>query len=75
MESWSQVRESYLMSGETDFLLKVVAEDWEAFQKFVTHQLTCAPNIARIKSMPAMQRTKYASGVPIEDKAVEPPAH
>jgi len=72
VESWPQVRESYLMSGDTDFILKVVAEDWEAFQKFVTHQLTSAPNIAHIKSMPAMQRTKYAPGIPIEDKSSEP---
>ena len=68
VESWPQVRECYLMSGDVDYLLKIVAEDWEAFQKFVTHQLTAAPNIAHVKSMPAMQRTKFAPGVPIEDK-------
>jgi DNA-binding Lrp family transcriptional regulator len=72
VETWTCVRESYLMSGDTDFLLKVVAEDWEAFQKFVTNQLTSAPNIARIKSLPAMQRTKYVPGVPIEDKTAPP---
>ena len=75
VEGWPQVRECYLMSGDTDYLLKVVAEDWEAFQKFVTLQLTGAPNIAHIKSMPAMQRTKYAPGVPIEDKNGESPTH
>jgi len=68
VESWPQVRESYLMTGESDYLLKIVAEDWEAFQKFVTQQLTAAPNVAHVKSAPAMQRTKYAPGVPIEDK-------
>jgi len=68
VEGWPQVRECYLMTGDTDYLLKIVAEDWEAFQKFVTHQLTGAPNVAHVKSMPAMQRTKYAPGVPIEEK-------
>jgi DNA-binding Lrp family transcriptional regulator len=56
------------MTGDTDYLLKIVAEDWEAFQKFVTHQLTGAANVAHIKSMPTMQRTKYMPGVPIDDK-------
>lgn len=69
LESWPQVREGYLMTGDADYLLKIVAEDWEAFQKFVTGQLSGTPNVAHIKSMPAMRRAKYAPGVPIEDKA------
>ncbi len=68
IEGWPQVRESYLMTGDCDYLLKIVAEDWEAFQKFVTSQLTGAPNIAHIKSMPAMRRNKFCPGVPIEDR-------
>ncbi|MFA5041010.1 MAG: Lrp/AsnC family transcriptional regulator [Bdellovibrionales bacterium] len=71
IEGWPQVREAYLMTGDTDFLLKIVAEDWEAFQKFLTSQIVGAPNVAHVKSMPAMHRVKYAPGVPIhmpEDK-------
>ncbi|MDE1901869.1 MAG: Lrp/AsnC family transcriptional regulator [Alphaproteobacteria bacterium] len=68
VETWPQVRECYLMTGDCDYLLKIVAEDWEAFQKFVTQQLTAAPNIAHVKSAPAMRRTKFAPGVPIEEK-------
>ncbi len=72
IEGWPQVRESYLMTGDTDYLLKIVAEDWEAFQKFVTTQLSGSPNVAHIKSMPAMRRTKFAPGVPIEEKGGTP---
>lgn len=68
VNSWPQVRECYLLSGETDFLLKVVAEDWEAFQKFLTSHLTTTSNVHKIKSAPVMKRTKYEPGVPIEDK-------
>jgi len=68
IDSWPQVRESYLMTGDTDFLLKIVAEDWEAFQKFIMTQISATPNVAHIKSMPAMRRTKYAPGVPLEEK-------
>ena len=67
-ESWPQVRESYMMTGDSDFLIKIVAEDWEAFQKFLTHQLAGSPNVAHYKSAPAMQRTKFEPGVPIDDK-------
>jgi DNA-binding Lrp family transcriptional regulator len=67
-ESWSQVRECYMLTGDSDFLLKIVAEDWDAFQKFLMQQLTNAPNVAHVKSAPAMQRTKFDPGVPIDDK-------
>jgi DNA-binding Lrp family transcriptional regulator len=67
-ESWPQVRECYMMTGEADFLIKIVAEDWEAFQKFLTQQLAAAPNVAHVKSAPAMQRTKYEPGIPIDDR-------
>jgi len=67
-DSWPQVRECYMMTGDADFIIKIVAEDWEAFQKFLTHQLAGAPNVAHYKSAPAMQRTKYDPGVPIDDK-------
>jgi DNA-binding Lrp family transcriptional regulator len=67
-DSWAQVRECYMMTGDSDFIIKIVAEDWEAFQNFLTHQLAGAPNVAHYKSAPAMQRTKYEPGVPIDDK-------
>ncbi len=70
VEGWPQVRESYLLTGDTDFLLKVVAEDWEAYQKFFASQIGSAPNVAHIKSMPMMRRTKNAPGVPIEDSDI-----
>lgn len=69
VDEWPLVRECYLMTGEFDYLLKIVAEDWEAFQKFVTNQLTCLPNIAHVKSAPAMQKAKHLPGIPIDDKA------
>jgi DNA-binding Lrp family transcriptional regulator len=72
-EGWPQVRECYMMTGDADFIIKIVAEDWEAFQKFLTHQLAGAPNVAHYKSAPAMQRTKYEPGVPIDDKNGAPP--
>ncbi|HEU0117348.1 MAG TPA: Lrp/AsnC family transcriptional regulator [Alphaproteobacteria bacterium] len=74
VETWPEVRESYMMTGDADFIIKIVAEDWEAFQKFLTHKLAGAPNVAHYKSAPAMQRTKYDPGVPIDDSKGAAPA-
>src|ERR1700745_1648397 len=35
VETWPQVRESYMMTGDSDFLIKIVEEDWESFQNFL----------------------------------------
>ncbi len=66
VDSWPEVRASYMLTGDSDFLLQVVAHDWDEFQKFLTSKLTGARNVNHVKSFPAMRRTKYAPGVPIE---------
>lgn len=64
--SWPEVRECHMLAGETDFLLKIVAKDWEAYQGFLTKQLTSAPNVSHVKSALAIRTAKLLPGVPIE---------
>ncbi|MCM0020643.1 MAG: Lrp/AsnC family transcriptional regulator [Tagaea sp.] len=68
IESWPMVRECHMLTGETDFLLKVVAADWDAYEKFLTTKLTAAPNVATVKSALTIKTTKFQPGVPIEAK-------
>ena len=62
---WPEVRECHMLAGETDFLLKIVAEDWEAYNRFLTTHLTTAPKVAHVKSALAIRRSKYQPGAPI----------
>ncbi len=66
INSWPEVRECHMLAGETDFLLKIVAQDWEAYQKFVTEKLTAAPNVANVKSSLTIRASKQAPGVPVQ---------
>jgi len=68
---WDEVRETQMLAGETDFLLKIVATDWDTYQRFLTTQLTAAPNVAHVRSMLAIRAAKQLPGVPI---GVEPAA-
>ena len=63
--TWPEVREASMLAGETDFLLKIVAEDWDSYQRFLTTQLTAAPNVSHVKSALAIRTSKYTPGVPI----------
>lgn len=65
INSWPQVRECFMLAGETDFLLKIVAEDWDSYQKFLTTQLTAAPNVSHVKSSLSIRTSKHQPGVPI----------
>jgi DNA-binding Lrp family transcriptional regulator len=64
--NWPEVREAHMLAGETDFLLKIVATDWDSYQRFLTTKLTAAPNVAHVRSSLAIRTSKYAPGVPIE---------
>jgi DNA-binding Lrp family transcriptional regulator len=62
---WALVRECYMMSGETDYILRCVAPDLGTFQEFVIKELTAAPNVASVKTSLAIRRAKLEPGVPI----------
>lgn len=73
VNQWPEVRECHMLAGETDFLLKVVAADWDAYQRFLTTKLTAAPNISHVKSALAIRTSKSQPGVPVElDEEAEP---
>ncbi|MFA5949736.1 MAG: Lrp/AsnC family transcriptional regulator [Hyphomicrobium sp.] len=63
--SWPVVREAYMISGESDYILKCVARDLPAFQDFILKDLTAAPNVASVKTSLAIRRAKLAPGVPV----------
>ncbi len=62
---WPLVREAYMLSGESDFMLKCIARDLPGFQNFVLDELTAAPNVASVKTYMTIRRAKREPGVPI----------
>lgn len=75
ISAWPEVRECHMLAGETDFLLKVVAEDWDAYQRFLTEKLTPAPHVAHVKSALSIRTSKYKPGVPIPGDGDEIPTN
>ncbi len=68
---WPEVRECHMLAGEVDFLLKVVAADWDAYQDFLTTRLTATPNVSHVKSALSIRVSKTVPGVPIDVDAAE----
>ncbi len=69
--SWPEVREAHMLAGETDFLLKIVAPDWDSYQRFLSAKLTAAPNVAHVKSALVLRVSKFAPGVPLDEERDE----
>lgn len=63
--SWPMVREAYMLSGESDFMLKCVAADMAQFQAFILDTVTAAPNVASVKTYLTIRRAKREPGVPV----------
>ena len=60
-----EVMECYLMTGDADYLLRVVAPDLDAFHRFLMDRLTNLPGVANIKSSFALKQVKYGYSLPI----------
>ena len=66
MKTLPLVRECYMLNGEIDFILKIVATDLGTFQKFLTSELTPAPNVASVKTALTIRNSKKTPGVPFD---------
>lgn len=66
VESWDLARECFMLAGEIDYILKIVAKDWDAYQTFLTSELTAAPNVAHVKTCLAVRNSKCLPGVPLD---------
>ncbi|MFL5265837.1 MAG: Lrp/AsnC family transcriptional regulator [Stellaceae bacterium] len=70
--TWPEVREAYMLAGETDFLLKIIAPDWDSYQRFLSTKLTSAPNVSNVKSALMLRLSKYEPGVPVSEHSPLP---
>lgn len=59
-----EVMECYLMTGEADYMLRVVTEDLREYQKLVLECLTQIPVVSTIRSSFALDQIKYTTALP-----------
>lgn len=67
VREWPMVRECHMLAGEVDFILRIVARDWDSYQGFLTNELTKMANVTSVKSSLAIRSIKEDPGVPIDE--------
>jgi DNA-binding Lrp family transcriptional regulator len=60
-----EVMECYLMTGEADYLLRVVVADLAAYERFLMDHLTRVPGVASIKSSFSLKQVQYRTALPL----------
>ena len=65
VKQWSEVMECYLMTGDSDYLLRVVTSDLAAYERFLMDKLTRVPGVASINSSFALKQVTYKTALPI----------
>jgi Lrp/AsnC family leucine-responsive transcriptional regulator len=60
-----QVMECYLMTGDSDYLIRVAISDIGALEKFILEQLTPIPGIEKIRSSFALKQVRYKTALPL----------
>ncbi len=63
--SMPEVLECYHVTGEFDYLLKVVINNRRDLERFVVHQLTPLPGVARIYTSLVMTEVKSSTQIPL----------
>jgi Lrp/AsnC family leucine-responsive transcriptional regulator len=62
-----EVMECYLMTGDADYLLRVLVADVPAFERFILDFLSRVPGVGNIKSSFALKQVKYQTALPLPD--------
>ncbi|MGH1417733.1 MAG: Lrp/AsnC family transcriptional regulator [Hyphomicrobiaceae bacterium] len=65
MHEYPNVMECYLMSGESDYLIRVVVKDITELQEFIIQELSKIPGIANIQSSFSLKQVKYTTALPL----------
>lgn len=65
LKAFPDIIECHTISGDFDYMLKVVAPDLKALSQFLTDKLMQVPGVATLRSMICMEEIKPVSSLPI----------
>ena len=67
---FDEVMECYLMTGDSDYLIRVAVADIAALERFILDQLTPIPGIEKIRTSFTLKQVRYKTALPLPSPAV-----
>lgn len=65
VRQWPEVMECYLMTGDADYMMRVVIADLPAYERFLMDRLTRIEGIASIKSSFSLKQIVHRTALPM----------
>ena len=65
VRSYPEVMDCYVMLGQVDFLLRIVAEDIKAYEQFFFEKLSQLPGIQEVNSSIVLSDIKHSTALPV----------
>ena len=62
-----EVMECYLMTGDSDYLIRVAVADIPALERFILDQLTPIPGIEKIRTSFTLKQVRYKTALPLPE--------
>ena len=72
MRERPEVMECYLMTGDSDYLIRVVVPDMQALERFIVDFLARVPGVGNIRSSFALKQVKYQTALPLPSSRKQP---
>lgn len=60
-----EVMECYLMTGESDYLIRVAVADMPSLERFILEQLSPIAQVEKIRSSFALKQVRYKTALPL----------
>ena len=65
IEAYPEVMECYLMTGNSDYLIRLLVSDIKTLEAFIVQKLSTIDGVLNIQSSFALKQVKYKTEVPI----------
>ena len=62
---FDEVMECYLMTGDSDYLIRVVVPDMGTLERFILERLAPLPELEKIRSSFALKQVRYKTALPL----------
>lgn len=67
--TFPEIMECYLMTGDSDYQMRVLVGSLAAFEDFLRHKLTRIPSVAGVTSSFALRPVVYRTALPVRTKS------
>jgi Lrp/AsnC family transcriptional regulator, leucine-responsive regulatory protein len=65
ISEYEEVMECYLMTGDSDYLIRVAVANIAALERFILEQLTPIAGVEKIRSSFALKQVRYKTALPL----------